>query len=419
VACHTGHFSNETNAASCGRCPRGKYQNAAGQPFCETYTEGFAYSTNNRTGLVEQRQCPAGKSCSGERIETCVNQISNTATGKCISCEDKFFANADTNECVACPLRANGTSVAASGASSSSTNRPSSLVATGVRCESGAISVEPDFWVVGSHEGPVALGPGMRVLRCRGRGVCGTTRVAGSMAVRTACTGNTTGGLCGACAAGTARLSQGASCEACSADSAGAALVLLGALLVFGVLYRQCIKFALKNARRGRKSPFMTFSVIKIATTFLFQTSLLSSWQLDWGALLTFLFQVNNAVASGDPTTMATPQCFGLDLHRKMQLLFAAPFVVLLLPLPMLLKARLGSGGQHHSRLAAAATVFGVPRRDAYPAAVLVGWWLLYPAVLSHCISSLLTLRVGGREYALADLSVETSHPVRPLDRHD
>ena len=105
-------------------------------------------------------------------------------------------------------------------------------------------------------------------------------------------------------------------------------------MFVFGVLYRQCIKFALRNALRGKKSEFMTFSVLKIAMAFLFNTSLLSSYQLDWGTLLASLFKANSIASSGDPTSVAQAQCIGLDLHTKMKLLVAAPFAAMLLPLP-------------------------------------------------------------------------------------
>ena len=87
--------------------------------------------------------------------------------------------------------------------------------------------------------------------------------------------------------------------------------------------------------------------------------------------------------------------------------MFAAPFIVMLLPLPMLLKA-------HHTQRT---TVFGVPVRDAYWAATLIGWWLLHPALLAHCVVSLLTLTVNGKNYALADLSIETSEPAYAMTR--
>ena len=120
-----------------------------------------------------------------------------------------------------------------------------------------------------------------------------------------------------------------------------------------------------------------------------------------------FIFRVNAVTGSGDATSVASAECFGLDLHAKTKLMFAAPFLVLVLPLPMLLKAHL----RHR------ATVFGVPRRYAYKAAVLVGWWLVHPAVLAHCVVTLMTLSVAGKEYALADLSIEASDPAYQATR--
>ena len=168
------------------------------------------------------------------------------------------------------------------------------------------------------------------------------------------------------------------------------------------MLCRQCIKFALRNARQGYKNKFMTFSVLKIAMTFLFKTSLLSRFQLDWGALMRIFFMANSIATSGDPTTVAQAECFGLDLHAKMRLLVAAPFLVMLLPLPLLAKAKYWKRQR---------TVFGCSFGDAYWSAVLIGWWLLHPAVLSQTVSALLTLPVGGKNYALADLGIEASDP--------
>ena len=46
--------------------------------------------------------------CSGTSVVPCVNQISNPETGKCISCDDKQYANTHINKCTACPrLRRN------------------------------------------------------------------------------------------------------------------------------------------------------------------------------------------------------------------------------------------------------------------------------------------------------------------------
>jgi len=122
---------------------------------------------------------------------------------------------------------------------------------------------------------------------------------------------------------------------------------------------------------------------------------------------LGLIFRVNAVAGSGDATSVASAECFGLDLHAKTKMMFAAPCLVMLLPLPMLLKARLRRR----------ATVFGVPRRHAYWAAVLVGWWLVHPAVLAHCVVTLLTLRVAGKDYALADLSIEASDPAYQVTR--
>ena len=101
--CLAMHFSNATNAASCERCPDGKFQDKPGHPFCETCSEGFVCRASEVTGLVELQQCPPGMQCNGVSVVPCVNQISNPATGQCVSCKDGEFADLEDNLCVPCP----------------------------------------------------------------------------------------------------------------------------------------------------------------------------------------------------------------------------------------------------------------------------------------------------------------------------
>jgi hypothetical protein len=340
---------------------------------------------------VEINQCPAGYSCSGTREEPCENKISKPETGKCVSCEDGEFAHTSSNTCVECP------------------REREDQILVGVECADGRIQIKDDFFIVPAAQGDSApLGPETMVLRCRDKSVCSTIVDKADFTARTVCLGNTTGPLCGACQDGFARRSPQGACDACPGSAMrkgpqlGPMSLLVTVLVIFAFLYRQCIKYAMRNARHGHKGKFMTFSVLKIVMAFLFKTSLLSHFQLDWGALMRWVFQVNSVASSGDPTTVTQAQCFGLDLHAKMKLLVAAPFIIMLLPLPLLAKARFCL---HKS------TVFGVPLRDAYWAAVLIGWWLLHPAILSQALSALLTLSVGDKAYALADLSVETTDP--------
>ena len=224
--CQNMTFSPAQNLPNCTACPAGKFS-LAGQPFCETCSEGSVCLVNEESGLVERKACPAGKTCTGTTIEVCENKISDVETGKCVSCPDLHFANTETNNCVQCPLKIAG----------------SDRLATGVECLGGAIRIQKDYFVIaanGSGEAAVELGPDMTVLKCRGSGVCKTPIVAGSFAVQTECVPPAAGALCGACVETHARTMQ--SCVKCSGNSAVSALVLVGAVMLFAVLYRQCIK---------------------------------------------------------------------------------------------------------------------------------------------------------------------------------
>ena len=108
------------------------------------------------------------------------------------------------------------------------------------------------------------------------------------------------------------------------------------------------------------------------------------------------------------PQHLVFTMCFGrvsfrrglkqLSLHSKMQMVFAAPFLTILLPAPMILLAKLGGRTE----------VFGTTLSSVYKTFVITALYLLHPAVLRECVLSLETLQVGDQEFVAADLSVPT-----------
>ena len=139
---------------------------------------------DKETGIVEKQTCPVGFRCSRDAVEPerCANKISDPATGKCVSCDDKHFANTATNECMQCPQNADG------------------KILTGVECKSGRIGIEKDFFVEGSGASvAVPLSATLYVLKCRGTGVCASTVNKTDFTVQTTCIAPAAGALCGAC----------------------------------------------------------------------------------------------------------------------------------------------------------------------------------------------------------------------------
>ena len=325
--CGAGYFSDATNAAKCRSCPGGKFQNTNGQPFCETYTEGFAYKTNALTGAVEQKKCPQGMQCSGESVIPCVNKISDPATGKCISCKDKHFANNQTNECMECPHYANGD------------------IVDGVVCDRGTISIQKGYFAVNPsgaeahHQVPRSLNT-TQIIKCRDPEACSSTIVAsnGSMTARTQCLKNTAGVLCGVCAPTYGFV--GKSCLKCSKDNSLATALMALASIIFILMYWRSVKDALKHARVMGKNKYVVMTTLKILMTFLYKTSLLSNYQLDWGASMRYIFSSSSAASSGDPTGVVLANCLGLNLHMKMKVVCMLPFAALLLPLPPIIFAK-------------------------------------------------------------------------------
>jgi hypothetical protein len=169
-------------------------------------------------------------------------------------------------------------------------------------------------------------------------------------------------------------------------------------ILVFYGLFLHVVKSALRNGRKGTKSQFITMTVLKILAVFLFSTSLLASYQLDWGAPLLFVFGLGGAAATSDASSIALSGCIGLTLHNKMRVVAAVPFVVFLLPLPALAWRKYKSKRN----------LWGAPLHVAYRTSVLIGLWQIHPAILHECVLALLTKRVGERDFVAADMGVST-----------
>eukprot|EP00936_MAST-01D_sp_MAST-1D-sp1_P002284 g2284.t1 len=194
---------------------------------------------------------------------------------------------------------------------------------------------------------------------------------------------------------------MGPVCQPCPPNGVIQGLLAL-VFAAFVVVFAHCVRLALKHGAQAEKSKFVTMTSIKIMLTFLFTTSLLSSYDLDWGSLMTTLFSVNAAVSSGDSTSVALTGCVGITIHAKMWLLLAAPLLAMLLPLPAIAWIKF---------VKKRATIFGADFSVAYHTAVVIAWWLLHPALLRECMLVLLTRRVGEETYVAADLSIRADDP--------
>ena len=84
-----------------------------------------------------------------------------------------------------------------------------------------------------------------------------------------------------------------------------------------------------------------------------------------------------------------------------MEALVAAPFVAALLPVPLVVRAKL----RQQTRL------WQTDLGTAWRATAIIALWLLHPAVMRESILVLLTRRIGNTTYAAADLSVQTDDP--------
>merc|ERR1711871_7280 len=339
--------------------------------------DGHYCALNNLSGRAElpPKLCPAGSRCTLNTALKCdPGQFSPSGESRCFGCFGNKFADPDNNTCISC------------------------IESPAVTCINGFANVGENYFCSRCMNSSVPLRDlgSVDFDKCDSTEHCMTTLLANSLSVSTVCAEGRSGVLCGACKSGFGAV--GPSCVKC--PTGPQVPLLLGcAFLVFVAMFYKCVSTALKQARRGTRSQHLQMTVLKILVTFLYNTSLLTTYKLDWGALLLNLFGIGSAAATGDVSSVAMTSCLGVTLHNKVQLMCVAPFAAFVLPLPAYLWSRLNGWD----------TLFGASLTNAYRTTVKIALWLLHPAVLRLCVEALITRDIGGEEYVATDLSVRTS----------
>ena len=376
--CAAGRYQSSGGKTGCAACPGGKFQNATGQPFCDTCSEGFVCSVNNSTGLVEKQQCPPGKSCSGTRVEPCVNQISNQATGKCISCEDRHYANTQTNACTECPQLREG----------------SEALALGVECSNGGIAFKDDFFVVPDDDAAAAgIGPRTATLRCRDADVCTTIVDGETFTAHTRCRGNATGLLCGLCSEGFGKAAG--SCVECPSQDIQSGAMWAFALLAVGV--------ALGMTKKSLNPDFTgaLVTVIRIGFDWLGMTGFLAQLQLDWGSVLRQIFSIAEASSGGMPPFL---DCSGVSFETEMAMSLLLPLLV-----PTVAAALLGAWFLVQKALKKqTATLWEVSKQHFFINACVAIGFVLWPVLVTQLLRIVdCSIAVGGARYVGSAVDVQ------------
>jgi hypothetical protein len=304
----------------------------------------------------------------------CFNQISNPITGKCISCEDKHFANTRTNYCTACPLL----------------REKSDALALGVECRSGFARIKDDYYVVPDDR---AFGPHTATLRCLDHGVCTTVVDKSTFIARTVCQRNTTGLLCGLCAEGFGKAAG--QCVECPSAAAQAAVTWVFGLLALGIsvlMTRKSLNPDFKGA---------TVTVIRIAVSFLMATGFLSQLQLDWGSVLRQIFSLAKASSGGVPPFI---DCAGVSFEAEMAASLMLPLLVPVVPSLMIGVWSL----VQRARDLPASEIMGVDRRYFFINSCVATSYLLWPALVVQCLRIFnCSVAVGERRFVASALDVQ------------
>ena len=373
-------------------CEEGRDCDAEGLEASRVCKEGFVCGQNitGFTGFTPSAQgvmsCPAGFSCSGAKLSVCEKgKISDTATGKCTSCQDMEFAHTLANECKKCPTKmVPQEDILAP---------PLEKVQDGFTCLAGELTVNDGYFLVTGADATTApLGENLTAVPCQTKAVCTNKINAVNFTAHTECKQNTTGVLCSQCIESTGLI--GGKCVKCQPPGLLGFIAAI-AMIVFFALYIKCVKRSLRQGSANRKGHFVTVASLKIFVTFIYQTSLLASYRLDWGASLRFLFSASSAVSSSDVASLSMGACLGWTMHFKIRALFAAPFLAAALPVPVIWLMR------ENKRRA----------WTVYHNAVMIAWWLMHPAILQACISYMATHKVGDMSYVSSDLSIVVGSP--------
>eukprot|EP00937_MAST-01D_sp_MAST-1D-sp2_P001103 g1103.t1 len=388
AVCVPGRFAS-VSSSRCEACPAGKYTDRTDETACKICDRGYHCVGGHRTycntagqycptvGLIAMQVCPPGMACSAEAEERPCGEGEVSQKGKCTRCADGDFVPPGRNLCEPCPE-----------------------LDGAVTCLEAKPGIADNHFCAACVDIPVALQEVPQLLPCPVPGACLTTINSTDATVRTACAKGRAGALCAACEPGYG--AAGPVCAACPPTGSIEVAIVFG-LLVFLAMFARVVRLALRHGLRGHKSPHVTMTAIKILLVFLFSTSLLSSYQLDWGTALLTAFGISGGAAAGDVSSVALTGCIGFTLHAKMRFVLVAPFMAALLPLPVLAANRL--------RGDAGGTVCGAAPPVAYKTAVLIALWMLHPMVLRECVLALLTTRVGDAEYVAADMNIATGDP--------
>ena len=261
------------------------------------------------TGLKTAKLCPSGTACTSEGVLRDCDRNEYSDRGRCVRCDNGEFVR--SNRCVRCPP-------APAGAVTS---------AWALRCLSGFARLEDEnFYCAaclreqqsqhgqGLHLDHAVLRSSAAFIRCPLPGVCKLALNASDYRLSMNCASACTGPLCGVCASGFG--SAGTSCVPCPAGWVIPSCGGIG-VVAFLVAFVFCVRAAFVAAEKNHASRHLTMTSLSILLSFLFETSLLASYQLDWGQTMRTVFGISSAAATGDVTSIAMTDCIGLDLHSK------------------------------------------------------------------------------------------------------
>jgi len=149
-----------------------------------------------------------------------------------------------------------------------------------------------------------------------------------------------------------------------------------------------------------RQNKVNSLASLRILINYMFMTSLLTAFRLDWGATVRWLFAAESAVSGGMPPLLG---CLNFGFLNQAKLMLASPLLLVVLVALAILAWGTFTVRCRGGKL----ELWGAPLLEVFRNALMAISFMLWPSFVGHVLRVLdCSVEVGGVSYLASDLSV-------------
>ena len=150
----------------------------------------------------------------------------------------------------------------------------------------------------------------------------------------------------------------------------------------------------------SRQNKANSLASLRIFINYMFMTSLLTAFRLDWGATVRWLFAAESAVSGGMPPLLG---CMDFGFLNQAKLMLASPLLLVVLVALAILAWGTFTVRCRGGKL----ELWGAPLLEVFRNALMAISFMLWPSFVGHVLRALdCSVEVGGVSYLASDVSV-------------